>query len=92
MCIRDRVLGEDTVSKELEPSIEMINEILQEFKEHLSLIHILQELRKNKRRPTRTGKTNMFSGIARCADCGEQLYYCTSKNFEACLLYTSRCV
>ena len=28
------VLGEDTVSKELEPSIEMINEILQEFKEH----------------------------------------------------------
>lgn len=42
----------------------------------------VQELRKNKRRPTRTGKTNMFSGIARCADCGEKLYYCTSKNFE----------
>ena len=43
----------------------------------------VQELRKNKRRPTRTGKTNMFSGIARCADCGEKLYYCTSRNFEA---------
>ncbi len=43
----------------------------------------VQELRKNKRRPTRTGKTNMFSGIVRCADCGEKLYYCTSKNFEA---------
>ena len=43
----------------------------------------MQELRKNKRRPTRTGKTNMFSGIVRCADCGEKLYYCTSKNFEA---------
>ena len=43
----------------------------------------IQELRKNKRRPTRTGKTNMFSGIVRCADCGEKLYYCTSKNFEA---------
>ena len=42
-----------------------------------------QELRKNKRRPTRTGKTNMFSSIARCADCGEKLYYCTSRNFEA---------
>ena len=42
-----------------------------------------QELRKNKRRPTRTGKTNLFSGIVRCADCGEKLYYCTSKNFEA---------
>ena len=41
----------------------------------------VQELRKNKRRPTRTGKTNMFSGIVRCADCGEKLYYCTSKNF-----------
>ena len=25
----------------------------------------------------------MFSGIARCADCGEKLYYCTSKNFES---------
>ena len=43
----------------------------------------VQELRKNKRCPTRTGKTNMFSGIVRCADCGEKLYYCTSRNFEA---------
>ena len=43
----------------------------------------VQELRKNKRRLARTGKTNMFSGIVRCADCGEKLYYCTSKNFEA---------
>lgn len=43
----------------------------------------VQELRRNKRRPTRTGKTNLFSGIVRCADCGEKLYYCTSKNFEA---------
>lgn len=38
--------------------------------------------RKNKRRPARTGKSNMFSGIVRCADCKEKLYYCTSKNFE----------
>lgn len=43
----------------------------------------VQELRKNKHRPARTGKTNLFSGIVRCADCGEKLYYCTSKNFEA---------
>ena len=42
----------------------------------------VQELRKNKRRPTRTGKTNMFSGLVRCADCGEKLYYCTSNSFE----------
>ncbi len=43
----------------------------------------VQELRKNKRRPTRTGKTNMFSGIAYCADCGQKLYYCTTKYFES---------
>ena len=42
----------------------------------------VQELRKNKRRPARTGKTNMFSGLVRCADCGEKLYYCTSASFE----------
>ncbi len=42
----------------------------------------VQELRKNKRRPTKTGKTNMFSGIVYCADCGEKLYYCTSNHFE----------
>jgi len=44
---------------------------------------LVQELRKNKRRPTRTGKSNMFSGIAYCADCGQKLYYCTSKYFES---------
>ena len=42
----------------------------------------VQKLRKNKRRPARTGKTNMFSGLVRCADCGEKLYYCTSNSFE----------
>lgn len=42
----------------------------------------VQELRKNRRRPTKTSKTNMFSGIAYCTDCGEKLYYCTSNNFE----------
>lgn len=24
----------------------------------------------------------MFSGTVRCADCGEKLYYCKSRNFE----------
>lgn len=43
----------------------------------------VQVLRENKRRPARTGKTNMFSGIVRCADCGAKLYYCTSKYFES---------
>ena len=43
----------------------------------------VQELRKNKRRPARTGKSNMFSGVVRCADCGEKLYYCTSNSFAS---------
>ena len=42
----------------------------------------VQELRSHKRRPTRVGRTNLFSGIACCADCGKKLYYCTSKSFE----------
>lgn len=42
----------------------------------------VQELRQNKRRPTKTGKTNMFSGIAKCADCGSKMYYCTMNNYE----------
>ena len=27
-------------------------------------------------------KTNMFSGLVRCADCGEKLYYCTSASLN----------
>lgn len=42
----------------------------------------VQKLRENKRRPTKTGKSNMFSGLAVCADCGSKLYYCTTKDFE----------
>ena len=42
----------------------------------------VQELRRNKRRPARTGKSNLFSGVVYCADCGEKMYYCTSRNFE----------
>lgn len=42
----------------------------------------VQELRRNKRRPAKTGKSNLFSGVAYCVDCGEKLYYCTTQNFE----------
>lgn len=50
----------------------------------------VQELRENKRRPTKSGKTNMFSGIAKCADCGGKMYYCfrdkedTRQDFFVC--------
>lgn len=42
----------------------------------------VQELRKNKRRPTKTGKQSMFSGLVYCADCGAKLHYCTTASFE----------
>ena len=39
----------------------------------------VQELRKNKRRYTKSGKKSIFAGLLECADCGAKLYYCTSK-------------
>ena len=42
----------------------------------------VQELRRNKHKKKKTGKTNLFSGVAYCADCGEKMYYCTTQNFE----------
>lgn len=42
----------------------------------------VQELRKNKRRLTKTGKQSMFSGLVYCADCGAKLHYCTTASFE----------
>ena len=38
----------------------------------------VQELRKNKRRPTATGKTSLFSGLVFCADCGSKLHFCAA--------------
>lgn len=37
---------------------------------------LVQELRKNKRRPTKHEEVNPFSGICYCADCGKKLYLC----------------
>ncbi len=42
----------------------------------------VQELRKNKRRRTKTGKQSMFSGLVYCADCGAKLHYCTTAGYE----------
>lgn len=42
----------------------------------------VQELRKNKRRPTKTGRTSMFSDLLYCADCGAKLYFCTCNTYK----------
>lgn len=41
----------------------------------------VQELRANKRRPTKTGRQGLFSGLLYCADCSEKLYFCTTNSF-----------
>ena len=42
----------------------------------------VQELRENKRRPSKTGKQGLFSDLLYCADCGEKLYFCTTNSFS----------
>ena len=42
----------------------------------------VQEIRKQRHRRTRTGKSSMFSGLVYCEDCGAKMRYCTTKNFE----------
>ena len=41
---------------------------------------LVQDLRQHRRRPNRTGVLSMFSGLLYCADCGEKLYYGSSKS------------
>ena len=36
---------------------------------------LVQRLRSNRRRPTKTGITSPFSGLMHCADCGCKLYF-----------------
>ena len=40
----------------------------------------VQELRKNRRQNTATGRESIFSGLVYCADCGSKLYFCASKS------------
>ena len=42
----------------------------------------VQELRKNKRRNTATGRRSLFSGLVYCADCGSKLHFCASKSLK----------
>ena len=43
----------------------------------------VQEIRENRHRRTKTGKTNMFSGLVFCGNCGAKLYFSTSNSFSA---------
>ncbi|MDD3193595.1 MAG: recombinase family protein [Oscillospiraceae bacterium] len=42
----------------------------------------VQELRANKRRPTKAERQGLFSGLVYCADCGSKLHFATCKNFS----------
>lgn len=42
----------------------------------------VQELRENRRRPTATGRTSLFSGLVFCPDCGSKLHFCASKSLK----------
>lgn len=42
----------------------------------------VQELRKNKRRPTKAERQGLFSGLLFCADCGGKLHFATCKSYE----------
>lgn len=42
----------------------------------------VQELRKNKRRPTATCRTSLFSGLVYCPDCGAKLHFCAAKSLK----------
>lgn len=43
----------------------------------------VQEIRQQRHRRTRLGKSNMFSGLVYCADCGSKMYYDSSNQCDA---------
>ena len=42
----------------------------------------VQEIRSQRHRRTKTGKSHMFSGLVYCADCKAKMRYCTTSYFE----------
>ena len=42
----------------------------------------VQEIRQQRHRRTKTGKSNMFSGLVFCADCKAKMRYCTTSYYE----------
>ena len=53
----------------------------------------VQELRKNRRRPTISGRKSLFSGLVFCPDCGSKLHFCApngttrNRDFFRCANY-----
>ena len=42
----------------------------------------VQQIREQRHRKTKTGRTSMFSGLVFCSDCGEKLYYGATNNYK----------
>ena len=42
----------------------------------------VKEIRSQRHRRTKTGKSHMFSGLVYCADCKARMYYCTTSYYE----------
>ena len=42
----------------------------------------VQQVRQQRHRKTRTGRSSIFSGLVYCADCGEKLYYGATNNYR----------
>ena len=48
----------------------------------LEVFDKVQEIRQQRHRRTKTGKSHMFSGLVFCADCKAKMRYCTTSYFE----------
>ena len=42
----------------------------------------VQELRQHRRRPTKIGRTSLFSGLVYCPDCGAKLHFCAARSLK----------
>ena len=42
----------------------------------------VQQVRQQRHRKTRTGRSSIFSGLVYCSDCGEKLYYGATNNYR----------
>src|SRR5574344_732960 len=42
----------------------------------------VQQIREQRHRKTKTGRSSIFSGLVYCADCGEKLYYGATNNYR----------